>query len=161
MISPSPLHTHTHTPHSHPLFTEKKLCGCVERELVTAAREVCESQETCTSLAEDCASLEEEIERLVDDKYKAELKLAQVAMRTQQLQEVAEKYREKMSTHTAKTKEMESSLPAYKELEELKTRAEALRRRSKCLHIHTPHIPTYAIGYLKSSNVYTVYVIVV
>ncbi len=105
---------------------------------MSASREVCESQETSASLAADCASLEVEIDRLVNEKYKAELRLVQVEEGTQQLHEVAKKYREKMISHKMKTKEMESSLPAYRELEEARKSVQTLRDRSE----HTTHTHT-------------------
>lgn len=128
------MHT-THTFHTH--CTEKKLCGYVERELVSAAREVCQSQETCANLTVDCADLREEIERLLDGRHKAELRLVRAEEHAQQLQTVVQRYREKMSTHMTRTEDMESSLPAYRELEELRERADALRERSEHYYVYT------------------------
>lgn len=116
---------------------EKAIFDCEERELCSVTREICLSEGNCVGLKDDCTSLEKEIEELLAEKHQNELRLMRAADKTQRVQEQALVYREKMSTHAARTREMESSLPIYQEVEKLKSCLQTLKEKREIYNTHT------------------------
>ena len=106
------------------------MCDSVERELCSVTREIVLSEGNCVNLKDDCTNLEREIEKLLAEKHKNELRLLRAVDKTQRVQEQAKIYRDKMNTHAARTREVESSLPLYQEVEELKRRLQTLKEKS-------------------------------
>ena len=109
----------------------------IERELCGTVRAICLSQDECGSLTQECAVLKKTIGDLLTEKNKMELNLKRARDEAERSEKMFKVYREKISKHEARMKEVESTSPLYKEMESLESSIQSLKDQRESTHTHT------------------------